>query len=1001
MTITPTPQKFLRSPQERLEDAALLSGAGRYMDDLPVHAGTLYAAVVRSPYAHAEVKSIDTAKALQLPGVRGVLTRADACAWSAPFVVGVKSPMEYWCLAMDRARYVGEPVAVVIAESRALAEDGAELVEVDYQPLPVTTDAQQALQSDAPVLHAAVGSNCISERNFVYGEPAEMFAKAAKVVSIDIRYPRNSCTPIECGGVIAHWRAHEEAYDVISNFMGPFSLHTVMALALKVPGSKLRHRYPPDSGGSFGVKQSVLSYVVLMCLASRKVGAPVKWIEDRLEHLTAATSSTARVTTLKAAIDSQGKILALDYDQIDECGAYLRAPEPATFYRMHGCLTGAYDIPHLRVRNRVVLVNKTPSGLVRGFGGPQIYFALERLIQKIAVGCGVSATEIASRNYVRKEQFPYTAAAGAVLDSGDYPGVLSLLQGSPAFQELLNRQERARREGKLYGIGFASVVEPSVSNMGYITAALTPEQRQRAGPKNGAIAAATIAIDPTGAITVIIASAPAGQGHKTVVAQVVADVFGVDLSDVTVNVDLDTQKDAWSVAAGNYSSRFAGAVAGTVHLAALQLRARIAAYAASLLGCAAEQVIFANRAIHASKHSDKRLPLNRVCGAFHWSPALITAALGEDAEVALRATVFWSHEVLAAPDGNDRVNTSLAYGFVLDACGVEIDPLTCAVRIDRYITAHDAGVILHPQGADGQIYGGFSQGVGAATLEEFIYGEDGSFLSGTFADYRIPTAHEIPVPVILHHETPSPFTPLGAKGIGEGNNMSTPVCIANAIADALGVDDVLLPATPPRVYAMLVEKGLVPAVSSHPQDRFSAATSAALRQPSPLRASGSVRLPAKPEAIFAVLLDPQRLRHVIPGCESITCTQSGPDWREYTCVAAVRIGVARARFSAVLSLTEIKQLSSLVLSGEGKGPLGAVSGGGRVCLQVDGSHGTTLTYDYGVNVSGKLAAVGARLLEGATRLVLDQLFKSLGREAAGTVPESLFTRLRNWMRGRR
>ncbi len=1000
MTTTSIPRKYVSAPHERLEDPVLLTGAGRYIDDLPVHPGTLYAAVVRSPYAHAEVKAIDATKALQLPGVRGVLTRDDVRAWSAPFVVGVKSPMEYWCLAMDRARYVGEPIAVVIAESRALAEDGAELVEVDYQPLPVTTDPRLAVQGDAPVLHPTIGGNCISERNFVYGDPDAAFAKAARVVSIDIRYPRNSCTPIECAGVIAAWQPHEEAYDVTSNFMGPFSLHTVMALALKVPGNRFRHRYTPDSGGSFGVKQAVISYVVLMCLASRKAGAPVKWIEDRLEHLTAATSSTARVTTLKAAIDDQGKILALDYDQIDECGAYLRAPEPATFYRMHGCLTGAYDIAHLRVHNRVVLVNKTPSGLVRGFGGPQMYFALERLLQKIAVTCGKSQLEIAQRNYVRKEQFPYTAAAGAVLDSGDYHGVSRLLQAEPAFQDLLARQKRARREGKLYGIGFASVVEPSVSNMGYITTVLTPEQREKAGPKNGAIAAATIVIDPTGAITVIIASAPAGQGHKTVCAQVVADALGVNLADVTVNVDLDTQKDAWSVAAGNYSSRFAAAVAGTVHLAALKLRARIAAYAATLLGCSPEQVVFADRAVHSASKPDKRLPFGRVCGTFHWSPALITAALGNDAEVALRETVFWTHDALAAPDRNDRVNTSLAYGFILDACGVEIDPVTCAVRIDRYITAHDAGVILHPQGADGQIYGGFAQGVGAATLEEFSYGEDGSFLSGTFADYRVPTAHEVPVPIILHQVTPSPVTPLGAKGIGEGNNMSTPVCIANAIADAIGVEDVVLPATPPRVHALLVQKGLVPAVAVRPAREVRAAGSAAARKPSQLHATGSVELGATPEEIFAVLLDAERLRKVIPGCESIVTTGSGPDWREYSGNAAVRIGVAKARFSVTLTLSEMKPPRSLVLSGTGRGPLGAAEGGGQVRLEAN-SQGTTLTYDYAANVSGKLAAVGARLLEGATRLVLDQLFKALGREASGRGPESLFARLWHWLRGRR
>jgi 2-furoyl-CoA dehydrogenase large subunit len=414
-------------------------------------------------------------------------------------------------------------------------------------------------------------------------------------------------------------------------------------------------------------------------------------------------------------------------------------------------------------------------------------------------------------------------------------------------------------------------------------------------------------------------------------------------------------------------------------------------------------VVFADRALHSSVKPDKRLPFGRVCGTFHWSPALITAALGDTAQVALRETVFWTHDALGAPDRHDHVNTSLAYGFVLDACGVEIDPLTCAVRIDRYITAHDAGVILHPQGADGQVYGGFAQGVGAATLEEFAYGEDGSFLSGTFADYRVPTAHEVPVPLILHHETPSPFTPLGAKGIGEGNNMSTPVCIANAIADAMGIEDVVLPATPPRVHALLVQKGLVTAVAARSSSGSGAPSAGRTGKPSPLHASGSVTLPATPEEIFAVLLDPQRLRKVIPGCESIATTRSGADAREYNCIATVRIGVAKARFSASISLAEIKHPSSVVLSGEGRGSLGTAGGSGQIQLAADGAHGTTLTYDYGAHVSGKLAAVGARLLEGATRLVLAQLFKALGREARGDVPRrlSFLRRLLERVRGRR
>jgi 2-furoyl-CoA dehydrogenase large subunit len=980
----------LGRPHERVEDAALLTGAGRYLDDLPLPIGTLYAAIVRSPIAHGKILSVDIHEALEIAGVRAVLTIEDVQSWSNPLVVAVKTPMRQWVLADQFVRYVGEPIAVVIAESRALAEDGAEKVQVNIQPLPAVVDVDAALMDDAVILHADMGSNCVSDRSFNYGDPDKVFSQAHNVIEVDIRYPRNSCTPMETGGVIAQWRASDSSYEVSSNFMGPFSLHVVMAAALKIPGTKLRHHVPPDSGGSFGVKQSVLPYIILSCLASRKAGAPVKFIEDRLEHLQAATSATARHTHLRAAVDSDGKILALDYDQIEDCGAYLRAPEPATLYRMHGCVTGPYQIENVKIRNRVVLINKTPTGLVRGFGGPQVYFALERLVHQIAKRLGKSHLEIAALNYVEKNQFPYQAAAGALLDSGDYQQALATVKSSPEYQRLIARRDEARKNGRHYGIGVASIVEPSVSNMGYITTVLTPEQRAKSGPKNGAITSATVSVDPSGNVAANIASAPAGQGHQTVIAQLLADVFGLTPAQIQVNVDFDTAKDAWSIAAGNYSSRFAGAVAGTVFLAAEKLKARIAAYAAHVLKVNADQLLFANGHISFVGQSEGSIPFSRVCGNFHWSPGLVQEALGKDVTLALQETSFWSPDVLHAPDGNDRINTSAAYGFALDVCGIEIDPDTCFAKVDEYITVHDAGKILNPLLADGQIYGAYSQAVGAALFEEFVYGSDGNFLSGTFADYRLPTASEIIPPKIYHQESPSPFTPMGAKGIGEGNSMSTPVCIANAIADALGVEDIVLPATPSRIHALLVSQGkLIKDIEP--------TTSSALKvnHDYPLRAQGQIRLKVVPEEIFAVLLDQNRLKNVIPGCESIkeSSIQNGI---RFDCVAVVRIGVAKARFNAKIDLTDIVRPTSFSLGGEGRGPLGMALGMGGVRLEaIDGE--TLLHYDYQAQVSGKLSAIGSRLLEGAIRLVLDQLFRALAKEAGAQGGQnalmSLFTQL--------
>ena len=728
-----------------------------------------------------------------MPGVVTVLTGEDVAAWSKPFIAGVRQPMGHYALAVDRVRYVGEPVAVVVARDRYAAEDAVERIQAEYRERDPVVDPVAAAALGAPLLHQAVGSNVVSDRRFRYGDPHTAFNNADHQVEISSRYPRNACTPIEGFVVVAEYLG-DEGYDVLSNFQGPFSLHSVMARALGIPGSRLRLRSPRDSGGSFGVKQAIFPYIVAMCLASRKAGCPVKWVEDRLEHLLAATSATNRVTTLEAAVTANGTITALRWDQIDDCGAWLRAPEPASLYRTHGHMTGPYRIPNLEIRNRVVLTNKTPTGLNRGFGGPQVYFALERLMHRIARTLNLDPLEVIRRNLVPKEAFPYRAAAGSLLDSGDYTTALDIATGDGRLDRLRARRAAERAAGRRYGIGFAAVVEPSISNMGYITMALTAGERARAGPKDGAAACATIAIDPVGSITVQADSVPQGQGHRTVLAQVVAEALGVELDDITVNMELDTQKDPWSIAAGNYSSRFSGAVAGAAHLAAMKLRDRLARIASPGLNAPPEALEFEEGKIFPADNPENAIPLCRAAGIAHWSPG----SLPDHVDPGLRETVFWSMPELGPPDEDDRVNSSGAYGFIFDMCGVEIDD-TGQVRIDEYVTMHDAGKRLNPALVDGQIRGGFAHGVGAALYEELAYDSDGSFLSGTFADYLVPTACEVPNPTILHMETPSPFTPLGAKGVGEGNAMSTPVCLANAVADALGIDDVELPMTPSKV----------------------------------------------------------------------------------------------------------------------------------------------------------------------------------------------------------
>ena len=975
----------------RVEDSALLAGRGRFMDDIGVHPGTLHAAFLRSPHAHADIVSIDVSQALQARGVVAVLHGEDIKALTSSLVVGVKAPVECWPMAVGRVRYVGEPVAIVAATDRYCAEDAVDLIDVRYAPRPAVVDPLKALNSDAPVLHDGFAGNVASDRSFRYGDPEKAFASAAHRISIDISYPRNSCTPIETYGVVADYDPGEDAYDVLANFQGPFSIHAVLSRALKVPGNRLRLRTPPDSGGSFGVKQGVFPYIVLIAAAARAAGRPVKWIEDRLEHLTASVSATNRATSLAAAVTEDGRILALDWDQVEDCGAHLRAPEPATLYRMHGNLNGAYDIRHLKIRNRVVVTNKTPTGLNRGFGGPQVYFALERLVQRIALELGLDPLDVIARNLVPAGSFPYKTASGALLDSGNYQEAMRLAVRDGRLDELKARRDAARAEGRLYGIGYTAVVEPSVSNMGYITTVLTPAERRKAGPKNGAQATATVAIDPVGSVTVHVASVPQGQGHRTVLSQVVADVFGLKPSDIRVNTEIDTAKDAWSIASGNYASRFAPAVAGTAKLAAERIATRLQRIAASQLNTEADDIAFAGGHVGSKRNPDNKLSFSRLAALSHWSPGALPDGVGHT----IRETVFWSPPELTAPDEDDHINSSLCHGFIFDFCGVEVDRTTLQTRIDRYVTMHDCGTILHPAMVDGQVRGGFAQAVGAALYEEYAYADDGSFLTGTLADYLLPTTAEVPNPIILHMETPSPFTPLGAKGVGEGNCMSTPVCIANAVADAIGAKDVVLPLVPAKLAELV--RGAEPAPPARQVQRTEQKRDGDRK----LRGEGEATVKATAQQVWEMLLDPETLAAVIPGCQGVEKISD----THFRADVTLGIGPVKGRYRAEVKLSDLDPPKAVTLTGHAEGGLGFGNGEGRVTLRSLPDGGTAIHYAYQAGIGGKVASIGGRLLDGAARVIIGQFFAALARQAGGgsaaSAGPSLLVRLRQWFGGPR
>jgi 2-furoyl-CoA dehydrogenase large subunit len=793
---------IIGSSLPRVEDARLLTGQGTYIDDIGVPSNTAHAAIVRSTYPHAIIKSIDYSEALKVPGVKGIITGKEVETYLHPFSVGVSAPVKYYPIAIDKVRYVGEPVAVVIAKNRYVAEDAAELVKVKYDILKPIVDIEKTMEEEAPLLHENVGSNIANHRYFHYGDVDQAFDQADRIIKHKFHFPKYSATPVETYGMIAQYENSSDRYTIHANFHGPFIIQSVMAGALKIPSNRLRIIVPKDIGGSYGIKAGTFPYMVLCAVASRIVGCPVKWIEDRQEHLSASSSGTDRVTYIEAAVKEDGKVLGLKMKMIDNVGAYIRAPEPACLYRTHANTTGAYDIPNLEMDGYVVMTNKLPTGLIRGYGGQELYFPLERIMQMIANKLELDPADVIQRNLIKRKQFPYRTAPGGIYDSGDYERAFQLALDTGKYKEFRQKQEEERHKDKIFGVGLACIVEPSGSNMGYITIALTPEERAASLPKSGCTEAATVSMDPMGYVNVRISTAPTGQGHETVAAQIVADVLKLPMEQINVVAELDTATSPWSIASGSYSSRFASLGSSAVYLAAQKVKKKLLQIAAHHLQVPEEDLTLDNAAIISKGDPSIKWSLKRAAGSAHWNPL----SLPEGMEPGIYETYYYTSKIAEPPDENDFINSSITYGFVADMVTVEIDPETGEVTILDYITIHDAGKLLNPLIVDGQIRGGLVHGLGGALYEELAYDEKGQFLTGSFMDYLCPTATEIPNITIKHIETPSPVTPLGAKGLGEGNTMSAPVAIANAVSDALAPFDVTidsLPLSPNTIWKLL------------------------------------------------------------------------------------------------------------------------------------------------------------------------------------------------------
>ncbi|WP_427174542.1 xanthine dehydrogenase family protein molybdopterin-binding subunit [Arthrobacter sp. 92] len=787
----------------RIEDPQLLTGQGRFLDDLDPLPGTLVAAVVRSPHPHARIRSVNFERARRHPGVAAVIGPEEVLQTLKPFPLSVKTPMPYYPTGTDKTRYVGEPVAVVVATDRYTAEDAAELVEIDYEPLEAVVRTYEAMEANAPRLHDSAYSNVATDRTFTFGEVDESFAQARHTVSKRYSFPRYSSTPMECSSVIAEWRETADGPEVTTwaNFHGPFSMVQVVAGALNIPTSRLRLIVPADIGGSFGIKAAIYPYVALMALASKHAGRPVRWTEDRLEHMLSSSAGSDREMTFEAAFDDQGVISALRVDLIDNVGAYMRPPEPSTLYRCFSNITGSYRIEQVQIRARAVVTNKCPTGLNRGFGGQQLYFGLERLIDDIALELGLDPVEIRRVNLIGKDEFPYSTPSGGIYDSGDYQTALQMVLDAADYGGLREEQRAARERGELFGIGVATITDPSATNIGYVGLATPIHNRGRG--KSGSTEHVRVSVDPQGIVTVLLGTVPQGQGHATVARQIVADRLGLPLKQVRPRVEMDTATTPWTISTGSYSSRFAPLLTSALIEATDRLGESIRIAGGVLLQADPADLEFADGQIHVIADPGRSVSFRQAAGLIHWDPG----SLPEGTSARMYEEAAFTPPQSKAPSRTDQINSSLCYGFVAELVACRIDPETLQIKIETLSSVHDAGTILNATLLDGQIHGALVQALGGALYEEMTYSDSGQPTATTFMDYLCPTSAESSFPLISNHlETPSPLTTLGAKGSGEGSSMSFPVAIANAVADALsplGISIDSLPLHPNVIHKLI------------------------------------------------------------------------------------------------------------------------------------------------------------------------------------------------------
>ncbi|MFD8338448.1 xanthine dehydrogenase family protein molybdopterin-binding subunit [Streptomyces solisilvae] len=769
----------------RREDPRLLSGRGRFVDDIELP-GMLHAQFVRSTVAHGTITEIDLTGVRQVPGVVAAFTADDlelgdiTARLGRPLSEFVPTAMPV--LARDRVRYVGEPVAVVIARDPYLAEDGLEAARVTYAPLPPITCEEQALAPDAPRVHAEAAENTLVDVSLFATEGIdEIFDQAPCVVDVDVRTGRQNALPLETRGAVAQWDAREEQLVLHTCTQTPHQVRTVAARCLRLDERAVRV-IVPDMGGGFGLKCVVGREEIAAAAAALRLGRPVKWIEDRKDALSASFLAREQHYTARAAFDADGRILGLDTDVVCDMGAYSCYPFTAGIEPLMASaeMPGVYKVPAYRVRGRAIATNKAPTAPYRGVSRPQYVMAMERLMERAARELRLDPVEIRRRNVIT--DFPYTGVNNITYDPGSYLESLDLCERALREAGWYDRQAAARAEGRHIGIGFSCFSERT----GYGSAAFA-QRKMEVVP---GFDLAEVRMDTSGAVTVTTGTISHGQSHETTMAQIVADALGLDFTKVKLHQgDTDRITYGW----GTFASRSIAIGGSAVRLAAGRLGDKLRAIAAAEWGIPPEETELDRGRVRRRDDPDTALTYEHLADTAYLKSHL----LPKDIDPGLTATaVFDVH--------NDGTFSNATHGVV-----VELHEGTGQVEILAYFCVEDCGVAVNPQVVEGQCRGGIAQGISGALFEQITYDAQGEPSATSFMDYKVPTAHEIPEVVIHHLETPCAFTETGAKGAGEGGTIGAPAAVLNAVNDALrptGVELDNTPITPETVHRALTPR---------------------------------------------------------------------------------------------------------------------------------------------------------------------------------------------------